>query len=141
MKKIVVIDGQGGGIGRALVEKIREAGPKQIELLAVGTNAMATAQMLKAGADAGASGESAVIFNCRHADLIVGPVGILTAGSMLGELSPAMANAIGESCAQKIVVPLNKCHIQVAGVPDVNLPVRISQAVELVMGWLLAEEQ
>ncbi len=132
MRRIIVIDGQGGGIGRAIVEKIRSEQISGIELIAVGTNALATAQMLKAGADAGASGESAVIWNCRQADLIIGAIGIVSAGSMLGELSPAMAEAIGNSPAIKILIPLNKCHLQVAGVTEESLPARIDQAVELV---------
>jgi hypothetical protein len=136
VKRVLVIDGQGGGIGRAVIEKIRRDQMTGMELVAVGTNALATAQMLKAGADAGASGESAVIWNCRQADLIVGAIGIVSAGSMLGELSPAMAEAIGASQAVKILIPLNKCHLQVAGVSDDALPVRIDQAVEMVRQYL-----
>ena len=136
MKRILVIDGQGGGIGRTLIEKIRRDQLAGLELIAVGTNALATAQMLKAGADAGASGESAVIWNSRQADLIVGAIGIVAAGSMLGELSPAMAEAIGTSPAVKVLIPLNKCHLQVAGVADEPLPVRIDQAVEMIRQFL-----
>ncbi|HBP37521.1 MAG TPA: hypothetical protein DD640_02045 [Clostridiales bacterium] len=132
MKRILIIDGQGGGIGKALIEKIRREQLTGCELVAVGTNALATAQMLKAGADTGASGESAVIWNCRHADLIAGPIGIVAAGSLLGELSPSMAEAIGMSPAIKILIPLNKCHLQVAGISDESLPARIDQAVELI---------
>lgn len=132
MKRILIIDGQGGGIGRTLIEKIRQDQLTGIELIAVGTNALATSQMLRAGADAGASGESAVIWNCRQADIIVGAIGIIAAGSMMGELSPAMAEAIGSSQAVKILIPLNKCHLQVAGLSDEPLPVRIDQAVELI---------
>ena len=132
MKRILIIDGQGGGIGRTLIEKIRLEQLNGVELIAVGTNALATSQMLRAGADAGASGESAVIWNCRQADIIVGAIGIIAAGSMMGELSPAMAEAIGSSPAVKILIPLNKCHLQVAGLSDEPLPVRIDQAVELI---------
>jgi hypothetical protein len=136
MKRILVIDGQGGGIGRAIIEKIRREQMTGLELIAVGTNALATAQMLKAGADNGASGESAIVWNSRQADLIVGPIGIVAAGSMLGELSPAMAEAIGTSPALKVLVPLNKCHLQVAGIGDESLPARIDQAVELIRQFL-----
>lgn len=136
MKRILIIDGQGGGIGRTLIEKIRQDQLTGIELIAVGTNALATSQMLRAGADAGASGESAVIWNCRQADIIVGAIGIIAAGSMMGELSPAMAEAIGSSQAVKILIPLNKCHLQVAGLSDEPLPVRIDQAVELIRQYL-----
>lgn len=132
MKRILVIDGQGGGLGRAIIEKIRREQLSGFELIAIGTNALATAQMLKAGADAGATGESAVKWNCSRADMIVGAIGIVAAGSMLGELSPGMAEAIGTSQAVKILVPLNKCHLQVAGVSGDSLPVRIDQAVELI---------
>lgn len=136
MKRILVIDGQGGGIGRAIIEKIRRDQLSGFELIAIGTNALATAQMLKAGADAGASGEYAVIWNSRQADLIVGAIGIVAAGSMLGELSPAMAEAIGVSSATKILIPLNKCHLQVAGISEDALPVRIDQAVAMIRQYL-----
>lgn len=130
--RILVIDGQGGGLGRAIIERIRKENLNGYELIAIGTNALATSQMIKAGADAGATGEAAVIWNCSRADLIVGAIGIVAAGSMLGELSPAMAEAIGKSQAIKILVPLNKCHLQIAGAPGDNLPMRLDQAVELV---------
>ena len=128
-------------MGRAIIERIRKEGLGGFELIAVGTNALATSQMIKAGADAGATGESAVIWNCSRADLIVGAIGILAAGSMLGELSPAMAAAIGGSNALKILIPLNKCHLQVAGVSGDNLPARLDQAVALVRQALVAQEQ
>jgi hypothetical protein len=130
--RIVVIDGQGGGLGKAIVERLRREDLAGNELIAVGTNALATTAMLKAGADAGASGESAVCWNCRQADIIVGAVGILAAGSMLGELSAGMAEAIGSSRALKILIPLNRCNIQIAGIHDDSLPGRIDQAAELV---------
>ena len=132
MKRILVIDGQGGGLGRAIIERIRREGLRGFELFAVGTNALATSQMIKAGADAGATGESAIVWNCRQADLIVGAIGIIAAGSMLGELSPAMAEAVGGSKALKVLIPLNKCQIQVAGASGDNLPLRLDQAVDLI---------
>jgi hypothetical protein len=134
--RIVVIDGQGGGIGRAVIEKIRREMSDGYELIAVGTNVLATAAMLKAGADQGASGESAVIWNCRQADLIVGAIGIVAAGSMYGELSPAMATAVGASDAEKILIPVSKCRLQIAGIADEPLPVRIDQAAALVRRFL-----
>ncbi|MGI6334825.1 MAG: DUF3842 family protein [Saccharofermentanales bacterium] len=140
MKHIVVIDGQGGGLGRAIIERIRkEDFTTDYDLTAVGTNALATAQMLKAGADGGATGESAVIWNCGRADIIIGGIGIIAAGSMLGELSPAMATAIGNSRALKILIPLNKCHLQVAGAPGDNLLLRLDQAIELILQALNGE--
>jgi hypothetical protein len=140
VKHIVVIDGQGGGLGRAIIERIRkEDFTTDYDLTAVGTNALATAQMLKAGADGGATGESAVIWNCGRADIIIGGIGIIAAGSMLGELSPAMATAIGNSRALKILIPLNKCHLQVAGAPGDNLLLRLDQAIELILQALNGE--
>ena len=102
--RVVVIDGQGGRMGRLVVEKIR-AEKLPCEIVAVGTNAIATAEMLKAGADAGATGENPVIVACRRADVIVGPIGILAADSMLGEVTPAMALAVGQSGVKKLLLP------------------------------------
>lgn len=136
LKKIVVIDGQGGGIGKAVIEKIRRDGCPGIELIAVGTNALATSNMLRAGADAAATGEAAIVWNCRSADVIIGAIGIIAAGSMYGELSHAMAAAISASDAVKILIPVGKCRLQVVGVADEPLPVRIDQAVAMLEQWL-----
>ena len=136
MKRIVVVDGQGGGLGKAIVERLRREDLRGAELVAVGTNALATTAMLKAGADAGASGEAAIGWNCQRADVIVGAIGILAAGSMLGELSPAMAAAIGSSPAVKVLIPLNRCNIQVAGLADEPLLARLDQMAEMVRRYL-----
>ena len=100
--KILVIDGQGGGIGSGIIQELRRCGIENAEILAVGTNVMATSAMLRAGADAGATGENPVIFNSRRADLILGPIGIIMANAMMGEITPAMAAAVaasdGKSC-------------------------------------------
>src|SRR5690554_2831694 len=109
--RIAVIDGQGGGIGKLIVEKLKAKFGQKIEIIVLGTNALATAAMLKAGAEEGASGENAIVVNASKVDIIVGTVGILAANSMLGELSPAMALAIAESPAKKILIPLNKCNL------------------------------
>lgn len=130
--RVAVIDGQGGGIGKALVEKLRKEFEGNIKILALGTNALAASLMLKAGADEGASGENAIVYNSQRVDAIVGPIGIIAANSMLGELTPKMAAAISESSAKKVLIPLNRCNIAVAGVRDDALPQLIEAAVMMV---------
>ena len=113
---ILVIDGQGGRLGRRLVESIRAACPGAV-ITAVGTNSIATENMMNSNcADRLATGENAVIVSCRSAQIIVGPLGIATADAMLGEISPAMANAVASSPAQRVLIPLNLCDTYVAGV-------------------------
>jgi len=114
--RIAVIDGQGGGLGKILVEKIRAITSKEHVIVALGTNSVATANMLKAGADEGATGENAIKVNCKKVDIIFGAVGIIAANSMSGELTPEMALAVSESDARKILIPLNRCNITIAGV-------------------------
>ena len=114
---ILVIDGQGGNIGRALVREITERLPGA-ELIAVGTNSIATSNMLKAGARSAATGENAVIVACRRADVIAGPIGIVIADALLGEVTPAMAVAVGQSRAARVLIPVNRCETLVAGVTD-----------------------
>ena len=133
--KILVIDGQGGGVGKALIEQLKARIPEQ-NILALGTNAMATAGMLKAGADQGATGESAIVYNCRDADIILGPVGIVLAYSMLGELSPVMAQAVGESRAVRILIPIGKCRTKIAGLGDIPLSCAVESAVGEVIRLL-----
>lgn len=111
---ILVIDGMGGGMGKTIIEHIKsESG--DTEITAVGTNSAATAAMLKAGANNGATGENAVVFNCSKADYIIGVIGIVIANSMHGEISPKMAEAIASSPAHKILVPVDKCNVTVLG--------------------------
>jgi len=114
--KVLVIDGMGGGIGKAIIEHIK-SNFTDIEITAVGTNSIATSAMLKAGADYGATGENAVIYNASQAECIVGVVGIVTANSMHGEISPKMAVAVSSSAAHKILIPMDKC-ITVLGVTE-----------------------
>lgn len=117
MAKIVVIDGQGGSLGKAVIEQMKKLLPGTA-VLAIGTNSIATAAMLKGGAAAGATGENPVLVNCRDADYIIGPVGILAADALLGEITPAMAQAVGSSPALKLLIPVNKCQIHIAGQHD-----------------------
>lgn len=134
--RIAVIDGQGGGIGKAIVEKLHEAFGNEIDIVVLGTNALATSLMLKAGGNEGASGENAIAVNAPKADIIIGSIAILSANSMLGELTPQMARAIAESPAKKILIPLNRCNIQVAGVSNEPLPHYIEYAIQIVKGHI-----
>ena len=133
--KVVVIDGQSGRMGQLFIERAKAASlPCQI--MAVGTNAIATSAMLKAGADNGATGENPVLVACRTADIIVGPIGILAADSLMGEISPAMAVAVGQSSARKLLLPVNQCNNIVAGVPNLSLGKLMDEAVELLKSML-----
>ena len=127
--KIVVIDGQGGNIGRRIVEEIKAKKPG-CEILAIGTNSTATALMMKGGADVGATGENPVVLASRDADVIIGPIGIILADSMYGEITPRMAEAIGASRARKILIPINKC-VVVAGVDET---MSISDYIKIAVG-------
>ena len=127
--KIVVVDGQVGRLGKLLVEGIKARLP-QAQVYALGTNSIATATMLKAGADFGATGENPVIRGVMDADAVLGPVGIVVAHAILGEVTPAMAEAVGGCRARKFLVPMNSCGVVVAGVKDQPLPIYVSQAVE-----------
>ncbi|MBQ8933513.1 MAG: DUF3842 family protein [Lachnospiraceae bacterium] len=129
MKTILVIDAQGGGIGKQLISEIRKK-ELQAEIIAVGTNSTASAQMLKAGADHAATGENPVLVNCRKADVILGPIGIVLADAMFGEITPAIAAAVGQSCAAKILIPMNSCGAYVVGVADRGIKSYIEEAIE-----------
>ena len=133
--KILVIDGQGGGLGRALTERLREAFPGET-LLALGTNALATSAMLKAGAQAGATGSNAIIAQCRNADLILGPSGLLMADALLGEITPAIAIAVGRSPALKILIPSDRCSLRVAGLGEISLDAALDDAVHKAKAFL-----
>ena len=124
---VLVIDGQGGGLGRQLVAAIAAACP-EAELTAVGTNSLAANAMLKAGAARAATGENAVVVNCRHADVIVGPIGIVIADALLGEITPAMAAAVCQSGAKRVLVPINHCENYVVGVPEQPVSQLVSAA-------------
>ena len=127
--KVLVIDGQGGGLGRQLVTAVKARYP-EAEVLAVGTNSAATNAMLKAGADQAATGENSVAVACRKADAIMGPVGIVIADSMLGEITPRMAVSSGQSPAKRILIPVNLCDNIVVGVADLTMAKRVESAVD-----------
>ena len=128
---ILVIDSQGGGMGRQLVTAIKTRFP-QATALAVGTNAAATTAMVKAGADSGATGENPVVVCAKRADIILGPIGIVIADSLMGEVTPAMAAAVGQSSAKRILLPVNQCDNIVVGVTELSMGKLVEQAVELV---------
>ena len=125
---IVVIDGQGGQLGAQLIKEIILNFPNE-KLTAIGTNAVATAAMLKAGAKQAATGENPVLVACRKADVIIGPIGIVIADSLLGEVTAKMAIAVGQANAVRILIPLNKCENLVAGVTNLNMAALIADAM------------
>ena len=130
--KLVIIDGQSGRMGALLTERVKAAG-LPLETLVVGTNAIATAAMMKAGADRGATGENPVLVACRDADIIAGPIGILMADALMGEITPAIAVAIGQSRAQKVLLPVNShCGKIVVGVRELTLSRIMDEAVEVL---------
>ena len=127
--KVLIIDAQGGGIGKQIVSVVKREFPS-LDITAVGTNSLATNAMLKAGADHVASGENAVIVGCRKADVIIGPVGIVIADAMLGEVTPRMAMAVGQSNAKRLLIPVNHCENIIVGVPDLCVSNLIEGVVE-----------
>ena len=129
--KVLVIDGQGGNLGRQLVKRISEAIP-EAEIPAVGTNSIATGNMLKAGDCLAATGENAVIVGARSADVITGPIGIVIADALLGEVTPAMASAVGSSKASRVLIPVNRCDTYVAGISSLSAALLIEDAVKKI---------
>lgn len=127
--RIAVVDGQGGGIGKHITEKLRRELPEATEILALGTNALATSIMMRAGANEGASGENAVVFNATRVDIIIGPVSIVLPNAMSGELTPRMAEAIASSAARKILIPLIRGDIEIVGLRPEPLPHLIGELI------------
>ena len=132
---ILVIDGQGGGLGKNLVSEIKKNIP-DAQLSAVGTNVLATEAMRKAGADLSATGENAVVVNAKKADIIVGPIGIVIADSLNGEISPTMALAISQSDAQRVLIPLNKCDNTIVGLADSNLTTLVAETIKIIQSMI-----
>jgi hypothetical protein len=122
LMRICVIDGQGGGIGSAVIKKLKEMYGESIEIIALGTNAIATSQMLKAKANRGASGENAIVQTAGNVDVIIGTIGILLAHSMMGEVTPRMAEAIAASAARKIIIPISQENVEIVGISSMPLP-------------------
>ena len=136
--RVLVIDGQGGGLGRQLTAALA-AGCPDIELTAVGTNSIAASAMLKAGTVRAATGENAVVVNCRSAEIIVGPIGIVVADALLGEITPAMATAVCQSHATRVLIPVNHCENYIVGVPEQPISDLVAAAVQKVKALCAGE--
>lgn len=130
--RVAVVDGMGGGIGAEIVAQMRKLLPQNLEVIALGTNSIATARMVKAGANRGASGENAIIFSVNQADIVVGPIGIVIPNSMMGEVTPAIANSIVNSPALKIVLPIEQPHLVIVGPEPGPLSQQIERAIEMI---------
>lgn len=137
--KVAVIDGQGGGIGKAIIERLRGEFGEDLHIIALGSNSIATSVMLKAGANEGASGDNAIGINASKVDIIIGCIGIIVPNSMLGEITPMMANSIAESPAKKVLIPLNRSNIQVAGIKNEPLPHYIDYVIDIVKNYMRGE--
>lgn len=128
---ILVIDGQGGQLGGQIIKSLKSTF-SDINIMAVGTNATASATMLKAGANQAATGENPVLVACRKADIIIGPIGIVIADALFGEITPQMAVAVGQADAVRILLPLNKCDNLIAGITNISMNTIIDDAIEKV---------
>ncbi len=132
--KILILDGKGGGIGRKVAERLLQENLRA-QLIVTGSNAAATSNMMKAGVATGATGENAWLYNCDKADMIIGPVGVIVAHSMHGEISPQMAIAVSNSLAEKILIPVSNHHFSIVGMPELKLPQILDKLVELVKNY------
>jgi NAD(P)-dependent dehydrogenase (short-subunit alcohol dehydrogenase family) len=131
--RIIVIDGQGGGLGSALVTRLKARLGDKAQVWALGINALATSAMLKAGADKAATGENAICYNAAHADLILGPIGLLSANALMGEVSPAIAAAVSAAPCRRILVPAFNCGVLVAGTAGLKMEDLLQSAVDMVV--------
>lgn len=141
LKRICVVDGQGGGIGSTIIKKLKALFGETVEIVALGTNAIATAQMLKARANRGASGENAIVQSALTADIIIGTVGIIMAHSMMGEVTPKMAEAIAASPAKKLLIPLTQENVEIVGIPSIPFPHLIEALIQENLNNLLDQLQ
>jgi hypothetical protein len=130
MLTICIIDGQGGGIGAAIIKRLKEIYEESVDIIALGTNAIATSQMLKAKANRGASGENAIVQTVKQADIIIGSVGIVMAHAMMGEVTPKMAEAVAASPAKKYLIPLSQENVEIVGAAQVPLPHLINELID-----------
>jgi 4-hydroxy-L-threonine phosphate dehydrogenase PdxA len=128
--KIAVVDGQGGGIGSAVIKRLREEFGESVQIIALGTNSIATAQMIKARANKGATGENAIIQTASKMDVIVGPIGIVLAQAMMGEVSPAIAQAVAECPALKLLIPLSQEDVEIMGFVSEPLPHLVDKVIQ-----------
>lgn len=130
--KIAVIDGMGGGIGCQIVERLKPFKNNDVEIIALGTNSSATSNMLRAGADNGATGENAIVWMSGKVDIIIGPLAIISANSMMGEISPKMSLAIASSDARKLLLPVSKCNIDIIGLEDLQFKTLFNELTETI---------
>lgn len=130
--KIMVVDGQGGGIGATLIKGLREKMGNELEILALGTNSIATSRMMKAGANKGATGENAIVRTSQMVDIIIGPLAVLMANTMMGEVTPGVAEAVSSSAATKVIIPLTQERVHIVGVTDEPLPHLVNQVVKFI---------
>jgi hypothetical protein len=135
--KVCVIDGQGGGIGGVIIRRLKEEYGEAVEVLALGTNAIATAQMMKAHANRGATGENAILWTIRQADVVIGPIGIVLANAMMGEVTPAVAAAVASCPARKFLLPLTQENVEVVGVVHEPLPHLVDEIVKVRLKEML----
>lgn len=130
--KLMIMDGQGGGIGGAIIKSLKDAIAADLTILALGTNSVATARMMKAGANRGATGENAIVRTSHMVDVIIGPMAVIMADAMMGEVTPAMAAAVASSPALKVLIPLNQENVRLVGATGEPLPHLAKEVVRLV---------
>lgn len=137
MKRICVVDGQGGGIGSAVIKKLKDVFEESVEIIALGTNAIATTQMLKAKANKGASGENAIVQTIKTADIVICPIGLLMVHAMMGEVTPKIAEAVASCTAKKLIIPLSQENVQMMGITSEPLPHLIEELAQVLFDAVL----